>query len=231
MSSNKLFERSLMIGRVSASTPYYGANDVFQVTSPPLPRRRIESQLVADYNANEDVGGEMMTEDDRSGEDHIAADDRVLYYAIYVQHFGLSKEEILGMENLMEVIYGTPPPISYERDVTNRCEELLRPYKRERYMFCVKCSSQLRSPGGVTEPPNEIQRFAVRINNRTAFGEDLIGLGHDELKAKRHFDRSQSEFFISLGDNDQQREQMRKILVRDRLKWKAKLFKALQRAL
>ncbi|RCN41162.1 hypothetical protein ANCCAN_12897 [Ancylostoma caninum] len=38
-------------------------------------------------------------------------------------------------------------------------------------------------------------------------------------------------FFISLGDNDQQLERMLKILVRDRLKWKAKLFKALQRAL
>ncbi|EYC41538.1 hypothetical protein Y032_0565g13 [Ancylostoma ceylanicum] len=45
--------------------------------------------------------------------ENISTSSRVLYYAMYVQHFGLSNEEINAMERLMTVIYGTPPPISW----------------------------------------------------------------------------------------------------------------------
>ncbi|RCN47006.1 hypothetical protein ANCCAN_06937 [Ancylostoma caninum] len=38
--------------------------------------------------------------------------ERTLYYGMYVQHFGLSLEEIKRMEDLMGVLYGTPPPIT-----------------------------------------------------------------------------------------------------------------------
>ncbi|EYB94524.1 hypothetical protein Y032_0170g245 [Ancylostoma ceylanicum] len=38
------------------------------------------------------------------------------------------------------------------------------------------------------------------------------------------------KFFISLGVSDQPFEKIQKVFARDRLKWKSKLFKALQRA-
>lgn len=38
--------------------------------------------------------------------------DRILYYAMYTQHFELSGEEIKRMEELMHVIYGSSPPIT-----------------------------------------------------------------------------------------------------------------------
>ncbi|EYB81442.1 hypothetical protein Y032_0384g412 [Ancylostoma ceylanicum] len=43
---------------------------------------------------------------------NLSIHDRILYYAMYAQHFGLSGEEIKRMEELMHVIYGSPPPIT-----------------------------------------------------------------------------------------------------------------------
>ncbi|KAL6737908.1 hypothetical protein Aduo_011511 [Ancylostoma duodenale] len=43
---------------------------------------------------------------------NLSIHDRILYYAMYVQHFGLSGEEIKRMEELMHVIYGSSPPIT-----------------------------------------------------------------------------------------------------------------------
>ncbi|VDM66995.1 unnamed protein product, partial [Strongylus vulgaris] len=69
--------------------------------------------------------------------------DRILYYAMYVQHFGLSLEEILRMEDLMSVIYGISPPITYNRHVVPFNSEALEEYDRKRDYFCCACEEKL----------------------------------------------------------------------------------------
>ncbi|EYC41539.1 hypothetical protein Y032_0565g13 [Ancylostoma ceylanicum] len=75
--------------------------------------------------------------------ENISTSSRVLYYAMYVQHFGLSNEEINAMERLMTVIYGTPPPISYAGHVTSLNSDILEEYNRQRYYFCSSCSGSM----------------------------------------------------------------------------------------
>ncbi|RCN39207.1 hypothetical protein ANCCAN_14874, partial [Ancylostoma caninum] len=70
--------------------------------------------------------------------------ERTLYYGMYVQHFGLSLEEIKRMEDLMGVLYGTPPPITYEGHVTKLYNSVLREYDRERYYFCCMCNEAMQ---------------------------------------------------------------------------------------
>ncbi|KAL6723669.1 hypothetical protein Aduo_018648 [Ancylostoma duodenale] len=66
--------------------------------------------------------------------------ERIVYYAMYVQHFGLSDEEVAHMEQLMAVIYGAPPSISYNVHVANFNQALLQEYNRQRYFFCCACN-------------------------------------------------------------------------------------------
>ncbi|KAL6735327.1 hypothetical protein Aduo_005779 [Ancylostoma duodenale] len=59
---------------------------------------------------------------------------------MYIHHFGLSDEEIARMEQLMTVIDGMNPPISYKVHVANLNRTTLQQYNRQRYYFCCACS-------------------------------------------------------------------------------------------
>ncbi|RCN34069.1 hypothetical protein ANCCAN_20090 [Ancylostoma caninum] len=62
---------------------------------------------------------------------------------MYIQHFGLSNEEISRMEELMAVLYGAPPPISYHGHVESLYQEILHDYDNHRYFFCSSCSESM----------------------------------------------------------------------------------------
>ncbi|VDP23596.1 unnamed protein product [Heligmosomoides polygyrus] len=101
----------------------------------------------------------------------------------------------------------------------------------------------------ITEPPVRVKEYAVRINGRSGrddnlknlpgeventlinFGEDMLGLGRDELQVGAVFDRTTSRFFLGLGKTDDERTTMYESLVTERITWRKQLLKALQRAL
>ncbi|VDK45425.1 unnamed protein product [Cylicostephanus goldi] len=109
-------------------------------------------QMLREAAMHEDVPAIEVSEESPSfnftetgGADHMSLQEKVLYYAMFILHFGLSDEEIKRMEELMEVLYGTAPPISvYEQHVRQLYRNLLNDYNRKRYFFCTACGYPLR---------------------------------------------------------------------------------------
>ncbi|RCN42076.1 hypothetical protein ANCCAN_11946 [Ancylostoma caninum] len=62
------------------------------------------------------------------------------------------------------------------------------------------------------------------------FEEDIIGFGHNELKAGVVVNPEQSGFFMSLGETTEQRVAALTQLTKDRLSYRKELFRALQMA-
>ncbi|VDM68500.1 unnamed protein product [Strongylus vulgaris] len=101
----------------------------------------------------------------------------------------------------------------------------------------------------ITEPPQKIQEYAVRINGRCGrnenllglpacienllldFGEDMIGYGQNELKAGVVINPMQSSFFMRLGNTHEERECALQQLTQERVVFRKELFKGLQLAL
>ncbi|CAJ0606480.1 unnamed protein product [Cylicocyclus nassatus] len=98
-----------------------------------------------------------------------------------------------------------------------------------------------------TNPPQKIQEYSLRLNGRNGrvdtllnlpesiqnllldFAEDLIGYGHNELRAPQA-DKT-SSFFIKLGSTDEEREQEFDVLQQERVLFRKDSFKGLQLAL
>lgn len=101
----------------------------------------------------------------------------------------------------------------------------------------------------ITDPPEKIKEYAVRLNGRCGrddklknlpgvvertlldFAEDMLGYGRDELQFGAVFDRSKSRFFMSLGETEEERDSAYEGLVAERSLWRKQLMKSLQRAL
>ncbi|RCN26080.1 hypothetical protein ANCCAN_28199 [Ancylostoma caninum] len=62
---------------------------------------------------------------------------------MFIQHHGLSTEEVKHLEELMRVLYGTPPPITYDGHVRQLEKCVLDVYNRKRYFFCGACNGRL----------------------------------------------------------------------------------------
>ncbi|VDP49740.1 unnamed protein product [Heligmosomoides polygyrus] len=101
----------------------------------------------------------------------------------------------------------------------------------------------------ITHPWQKIKEYAVRLNGKNGrdgtlknlpdavegtllgFAEDMLGYGKDELKFGATFDRTQSRYYMSLGNNDVERESALEDLIMERSVWRKQLLKALQRAM
>ncbi|VDN28405.1 unnamed protein product, partial [Cylicostephanus goldi] len=101
----------------------------------------------------------------------------------------------------------------------------------------------------ITNPPQKIQDYAVRLNGRNGrndlllglpmqietllldFGEDYIGYGHNELKSGVVVNPTQSKYFMSLGTTNEERERALKLRTDERVLYRKELFKGLQLAL
>ncbi|RCN51759.1 hypothetical protein ANCCAN_02119 [Ancylostoma caninum] len=98
------------------------------------------------FHPDEHVGMEHDWSKGGENQPHMEGGDiptssRALYYAMYVQHSGLSNEEIKAMERLMAVIYGTPPP--YAGHVTSLNRDILEEYNRRWYHICSSCGGSM----------------------------------------------------------------------------------------
>uniref|UniRef100_A0A7I4YDC5 Uncharacterized protein n=1 Tax=Haemonchus contortus TaxID=6289 RepID=A0A7I4YDC5_HAECO len=100
-----------------------------------------------------------------------------------------------------------------------------------------------------TSPPQEIQKYSMRINGRSGrneslknlpqkieetllgFGEDLLGLAHKELMAAPGASVWSSSFYKQLGQSDEERSKQYERLCEEKIRWRSELFRALQRAL
>ncbi|WKY11201.1 hypothetical protein Q1695_003059 [Nippostrongylus brasiliensis] len=82
---------------------------------------------------------------EEAGPTAAGVDHRVLYYAAYVQNFGLSAAEVMRLEQLMEVLYGFQCPIKYNRDVAEWKSLLLDDFNVQKYRFCNSCSEGMSS--------------------------------------------------------------------------------------
>ncbi|CAJ0605946.1 unnamed protein product, partial [Cylicocyclus nassatus] len=100
----------------------------------------------------------------------------------------------------------------------------------------------------ITEPAYKIRNFSLRLNDRGGrnerlknlpsviestlldFMEDVIGYGHQELKAPA-YDMSSSSYFASLGKSEKERREKLKRLSAERISYRKVMFKALQVAM
>ncbi|CAJ0600325.1 unnamed protein product [Cylicocyclus nassatus] len=69
--------------------------------------------------------------------------DRVLFYADYIQQCGLSNEGVKLLEQLMAVIFGTLPPIKYTSHVVPLNKNILQQYQHKKTYFCYSCGDML----------------------------------------------------------------------------------------
>ncbi|RCN38689.1 hypothetical protein ANCCAN_15414 [Ancylostoma caninum] len=101
----------------------------------------------------------------------------------------------------------------------------------------------------ITNPPQCIRNFALRVNGRGGrnvslkslpleienflldFGEDILGYGHEEIIAGVKLNLEDPSFYNSLGRNEAERTKTLDILAKERLKWRTHLFRSLQKAL
>ncbi|VDP02421.1 unnamed protein product [Heligmosomoides polygyrus] len=93
--------------------------------------------------------------------------DKVLYYAMYVLHFGLSKEEIARMESLMQVLYGVAPSVHFEHDVETFIQDKLRLHDHTAYYYCSNCNTMLNGSTGVC-PKVECPLYGVNVKRAKA---------------------------------------------------------------
>ncbi|EYC43589.1 hypothetical protein Y032_0488g2354 [Ancylostoma ceylanicum] len=100
-----------------------------------------------------------------------------------------------------------------------------------------------------TDPPEKIQDYSIRMNNRggrngnlkdlpdivenilVGFAEDMMGYGRDEIKNPSKVDLSNSRFYLGLGENERERKFELEILKAERKRWRPDIYRALQRAL
>ncbi|CAJ0603034.1 unnamed protein product [Cylicocyclus nassatus] len=65
----------------------------------------------------------------------------------------------------------------------------------------------------------------------TDFGEDAMGLGHDELRKGNSIDLVRSKFYQGLGNSNAERNEALEQMTREREKWRPCLYRSLQKAL
>ncbi|KAL6723321.1 hypothetical protein Aduo_018339 [Ancylostoma duodenale] len=89
--------------------------------------------------------------------DRLPDEDRILFYSMYVNRFGLSDEEVKRMEQLMELLYGFPP-------------RTWEPYCTRRTLLCNGCDSTL---SGIRDLCRNSECALYIIRNVVCFGKNL----------------------------------------------------------
>ncbi|WKY04562.1 hypothetical protein Q1695_005513 [Nippostrongylus brasiliensis] len=101
----------------------------------------------------------------------------------------------------------------------------------------------------ITDPPEEIQRYAIRIAGKSGrdmslktlpeevetilidFALDMLGYGQPEIKCRASVALEESRFFASLGSTYEERSEALSVLVEEREDWKKQMNRSLQLAL
>ncbi|EYC42215.1 hypothetical protein Y032_0538g3126, partial [Ancylostoma ceylanicum] len=99
---------------------------------------------VLDNNSYDQIDSDRV--DDITSSTQISRHDKILYYASYIHHFGISSEEVSMMEDLMTVLYGFPPPITYHTDINSLQQSLLKTFEITKHYFCGMCKQKLDGP-------------------------------------------------------------------------------------
>ncbi|VDL67193.1 unnamed protein product, partial [Nippostrongylus brasiliensis] len=101
----------------------------------------------------------------------------------------------------------------------------------------------------MTDPPEGIQRYALRIAGKSGrdmslktlpeevetilidFALDMLGYGQPEIKCRASVALEESRFFASLGGTYEERSEALSVLVEEREGWKKQMNRSLQLAL